>query len=166
MRSSLYYAGVGSRDTPLGVCDHMTDIATWLSRGGFILRSGGARGADRAFEAGAGGDCELFLTADGARPELDAFVDPYHPNPKAISGYARPYLRRNACQVLGRFPLESPRSSFVLCWTPGGQVVGGTGHTIRLAHAFSVPVINIACDGWEKTLISRVRELLNPVAVG
>jgi len=48
-----YYSGIGSRDTPLDVCRFMTRVAFFLDKKGYTLRSGGARGADSAFEKGA-----------------------------------------------------------------------------------------------------------------
>ena len=47
-----HYAGIGSRSTPGNVCDVMTKIAWKLSDKGWVLRSGGARGADDAFYRG------------------------------------------------------------------------------------------------------------------
>ena len=58
---SFYYAGVGGRETPAHVLNLMTRIAQGLAKVGGILRSGGARGADTAFEAGAGS--ERFCTS-------------------------------------------------------------------------------------------------------
>lgn len=49
---SEVYAGIGSRDTPQDVLDDMTLIARGLEKIGFILGSGGAGGADLAFEKG------------------------------------------------------------------------------------------------------------------
>jgi predicted Rossmann fold nucleotide-binding protein DprA/Smf involved in DNA uptake len=49
----MYYAGVGSRETPAHVCKQMTELAKRLESFGLTLRSGGAKGADKAFEAGA-----------------------------------------------------------------------------------------------------------------
>lgn len=47
-----HYAGIGSRSTPGNVCDVMTKLAWKLSDKGWILRSGGAKGADDAFYRG------------------------------------------------------------------------------------------------------------------
>ena len=47
------YAGVGSRATPAEVLAGMSDVAQVLGDAGFALSTGGADGADRAFEAGA-----------------------------------------------------------------------------------------------------------------
>ena len=47
-----YYTGVGSRETPPEIMTLMTRIAGKLAREGWTLRSGGADGADWAFEEG------------------------------------------------------------------------------------------------------------------
>lgn len=47
-----YYAGIGSRETPPYVQKLMTEIAAVLEQRNFVLRSGGANGADKAFENG------------------------------------------------------------------------------------------------------------------
>jgi hypothetical protein len=47
------YAGIGSRETPDDVLDLMSEVAAVLAHQGYILRSGGAPGADQAFLAGA-----------------------------------------------------------------------------------------------------------------
>ncbi len=54
---SFRYAGIGSRDTPASILDLMTRIARRLSARepwGYTLLSGGAAGADSAFERGPG----------------------------------------------------------------------------------------------------------------
>ena len=50
---SFAYAGVGSRRTPRDVLDAMGDIAQTLGDAGAALSTGGAHGADKAFETGA-----------------------------------------------------------------------------------------------------------------
>ena len=49
----LYYAGIGSRETPDHVLETMASAAQYLGKEGFTLRSGGAKGADTAFDQGA-----------------------------------------------------------------------------------------------------------------
>lgn len=49
----MYYAGVGSRETPQDVLKIMWKIGRYLALNGYTLRSGGgAKGADTAFENG------------------------------------------------------------------------------------------------------------------
>ena len=60
----MIYAGIGARKTPGGVLVLMREVGAILARDGWMLRSGGAEGADSAFEAGAksaGGAREIFL---------------------------------------------------------------------------------------------------------
>jgi predicted Rossmann fold nucleotide-binding protein DprA/Smf involved in DNA uptake len=45
----MIYAGIGSRETPKEVLKSMTNYAKELSATGWVLRSGGADGADTAF---------------------------------------------------------------------------------------------------------------------
>ena len=47
------YAGIGSRQTPPAVLDAMARIAHALGNAGVALSTGGAAGADHAFETGA-----------------------------------------------------------------------------------------------------------------
>lgn len=49
----IYYAGIGARETPKNICRKMFTAGRILWEAGFTLRSGGARGADTAFESGA-----------------------------------------------------------------------------------------------------------------
>lgn len=49
----LPYAGIGSRQTPDDILELMHRIGSTLAINGFTLRSGGAVGADTAFEQGA-----------------------------------------------------------------------------------------------------------------
>ena len=46
-----YYTGIGSRKTPENILKKFKDIATFLETKQYILRSGGAEGADSAFES-------------------------------------------------------------------------------------------------------------------
>lgn len=50
-------------------------------------------------------------------------------------------MARNAHQLLGN-SLKSP-SLFILCWTDGGRVTGGTGQALRMAPDLGIPVINL-----------------------
>ncbi len=47
-----WYTGVGSRETPANILELMEEVGYKLASQGWTLRSGGALGADRAFEEG------------------------------------------------------------------------------------------------------------------
>ncbi len=61
------YAGIGSRETPAEILMYMTRIASFLESKGYTLFSGGASGADTAFEIGVSnsGNKKIFLPWEG-----------------------------------------------------------------------------------------------------
>jgi hypothetical protein len=137
---SFRYAGVGARATPYRVCQRMTAIAVRLQARGYTLRSGGAVGADQAFEAGAGEAKEIFRPED-ATEEAMAIAASVHPAWDRCSPIAKRLHGRNAFQVLGR-TLDDP-SDFVVCWTADGTAIGGTATAIRIAELHGIPVFNL-----------------------
>lgn len=160
--SMLAYTGVGSRTTPPAVQSMMTTIATRMARDGYTLRSGGADGADSAFERGAaagGGQAEIYLPWAGFNGhahgivrlslEAEALARSTHPAWSRLSPAARRLHTRNANQVLG-LDLRTP-AAFVVCWTPDGCTsaatrtarTGGTATAILIAERYAVPVFNL-----------------------
>lgn len=147
------YAGIGSRITPPSVLARMRDLAGALEARGFVLRSGGARGADTHFEVGVHdrNNVEIYLPWPGFRghwsprcyvtAEALALAARFHPNWSACSREAKLLHARNGYQVLGP-DLASP-SKFVACWTADGEASGGTGQAIRIANAHNIPVFNL-----------------------
>jgi len=115
---------------------------------GYILRSGGARGADKAFEKGAVRDCEIYL-ADDATQLAMAIAKSLHPAWDRMEHFGKMLHGRNVMQVLG-WDLQTP-SEFVVCWTPDGcikhsertQKTGGTGTAISIASKKMIPVYNL-----------------------
>ena len=160
----IYYAGIGSRETPEDILAIMSDLAFKLANKGYILRSGGADGADSAFEKGcdlAKGKKEIFIPWDRfngrergngvvSLSQLDATIvsqamkmaSEYHPNWKICSSGGRLLHSRNCFQVLG-LSLESP-SSFIVCWTRNASGAGGTGQAIRVAEANNIQIFDLA----------------------
>jgi len=61
----MYYTGVGSRETPEEICELITKVATKLAAIGWVVRTGGAGGADTAFLDGCGGRTENFIPWNG-----------------------------------------------------------------------------------------------------
>ena len=151
------YAGVGARRTPSHILDIMTELASKLENNGWILRSGGATGADSAFEKGvSNGNKEIFTVNSligKLGEEAYATVDRYHPASSRLSSYARKLMARNAFQVLGP-DLRQP-SVFVVCGAPESRyddkgkimsVNGGTGQAIRIAYDKNIEVFNLNVD--------------------
>lgn len=148
-----YYVGIGSRETPKHVQEYFYNLAAFLSTKGFILRSGGAKGADIAFELGcdkASGHKEIYLPwrsfeeSDSnlivSNPKAYDIAEQFHPYWHNLKDGAKKLQARNSHQVLGN-DLETP-SKFVLCWTKGGKGSGGTGQAIRIANHYNIPVFD------------------------
>lgn len=136
-----YYAGFGSRQTPDHILKQMTRLAKYLRREkGFILRSGHARGADRAFEAGANSQKEIFEASDCTAEAL-ALSKKFHPAWDACDSYAKMLHGRNAMILLGA-DLKTP-VLFGVCWTHDGKALGGSGQAIRIAESYKIPIFNL-----------------------
>lgn len=170
MSSMLTYTGVGSRKTPPPMLVLMEALAADLRERGYTCRSGHAEGADMAFEAGARGQMELYLpwaSFNGPplhKPDL-LMKDPdpaardiamtVHPAWGRLGWGGQSLHARNVHQVLGPdlvdrcgdplTPTSVPAtpSEFLLCWTMGGRVTGGTATAIKLAQKYGVPVYNL-----------------------
>ncbi len=155
--ATLTYAGIGARATPRAVLADMTKMAGWLARTGWHLSSGGADGADSAFAAGApagqrtiwlpwrgynghrGPDCRVLSAA--AMAECMAIAAPLHPAWERCSPAVRKLHARNVAILLGE-RLDRPVDA-VVCWSEGGEAVGGTGMGIRVAETRGIPVLNL-----------------------
>lgn len=138
-----YYAGIGSRETPEDKLNKIKKIGYVLGKLGYILRSGGAIGADSAFEKGcdlAKGGKEIFYANDCTN-DMETMASKFHPNWGACSNYAKKLHGRNCAQILGR-SLDAP-IGFVVCWTKEGLSKGGTGTVIKLAESHNIPIFNL-----------------------
>lgn len=135
----MFYAGIGSRETPADVLARMTRIATYLATLGYTLRSGGADGADTAFENGSG--TKQIFTAKDATYDALALAEPFHPAWHRCSEFAKKLHARNAMIVLGA-ALNDP-VQFVVCWTKDGGATGGTGQALRMAAGYGIPEFNL-----------------------
>ena len=136
----MYYAGIGSRTTPDDILDVMTLVAEKLATLGYILRSGGAQGADSAFEKGAGLAKEIFRPKH-ATAEAIEIASKFHPAWHNCNDYVQKLHGRNSQIILG-LSLDKP-VDFLLCWTPGGKGIGGTGMGISIASHYNIPIKNL-----------------------
>lgn len=159
------YTGVGSRATPTVVLKLMNQIAKKYVTGGWLLRSGGAEGADTAFENGcviAHGKLEIYIPWDGfgqhyhdskrvvlVKDQIildgaERLAAEVHPNWSACSHSVRNLHTRNAFQVLGANLLRP--SQALICWAPiqGSSIKGGTRTAWEIAKLYSIPCFNLA----------------------
>lgn len=187
----LPYAGIGSRETPEAILSLMHRIGATLARNGFTLRSGGAPGADTAFEEGAvsaqykgaTAGTEIYIPwsnfngkkfRDGAlipfqneyAEKAMKIAEAFHPNWKACSQGAKNIHTRNVAQVLGP-DLQKP-SKFIVCWTEGGKGGGkgggGTGQVLRIAKAYNIPIFDLGFEpaNTAKALATYCESLIHP----
>ena len=155
-----FYAGIGSRETPLYIQDRMTEIASSLEEKGYALRSGNAIGADQAFAKGVKTEAQIWLPFIGFNTgfssrytkhiyeviypdDKEAYesIAKFHPNPKKLNHNGIRLMARNFRQIVGRERQDN--SEFVILWTPEGKCVGGTGQAWRIADSFNIPVYNL-----------------------
>ena len=148
-----YYAGIGSRQTPEPMLLFMTAIAQYLDKRGYALRSGGADGADLAFERGArhkeiflpwkgfnGSKSPLYLVPEKALKIAEEVLPEFPHCTPAV----QKLKARNMMQVLGP-GLDDP-CDFVICWTEDGALRGGTAAAIRLAKKHQIRVFNLGLE--------------------
>lgn len=141
-----YYAGIGSRETPDDVLELMTRIGRGLMKKGYKLRSGGAKGADSAFEKGIPKALKEIFTANDYLPMwTQVFTQHFHPAPHYLKEYGCKLMCRNAMQILGKDG-DTP-VDFVVCWTKDGKGAGGTGQAVRIARYFGIPVFDLYNEG-------------------
>ena len=170
----MEYAGIGARSTPPQILNLMTQLASKLEGMGYTLRSGGAAGADTAFELGVSNPANRQIYLPGRNfnskvagqsgfidattlphwQQAIATVNQFHPAPGRLGEYARNLMARNAMQVLGQ-TMNQP-AKMVVAYTPGGQVTGGTGQALRMAQAYQIPIRNLG----DPTTLQNVQRFL------
>lgn len=162
----IKYAGVGSRAcnaTELGL---IQKISQHVANRNWLLRSGGAKGADSAFEWGcqqALGHKEIFIPCspfNGRQSgDMDVFNIPFdmdvfetyvskiHPNPQALlqpkNRFALLAHTRNVYQILGP-NVDDPVDLVIYCANEhNGVVAGGTATAVHLARSLEIPTYNL-----------------------
>lgn len=179
------YTGIGSRDTPEDVLLLMKKIGFFLAQEGYTLYSGGAGGADFAFEQGcdlAQGSKKIFVpwknfgkkhgrvpqptdicgTPALAKQIFKELVAEYQDFSPLAKDYIWALMERNMCQILGP-DMKTPTSN-VICWTPGAEDVGGTRWALRLARREGVSIRNLADDNERRKLEALVQDIHLPTA--
>lgn len=154
MNSNKRYAGIGSREVPKEYLELIEEIALFLARKGFILRSGGAEGSDKAFERGCdkmSGEKEIWLPWAKFEDNDSKLIvkdkrafeiaKKYHPYFDKLSDGAKKLQARNSHQVLGE-SLEDP-VLFIVCYTKNGSGSGGTGQALRIAKDLNIPIFDL-----------------------
>ena len=147
-----FYTGVGSRDIPFDVKFLMKRCGYVLANLGYILRSGGADGSDKAFEDGCDqidDSLKRIWRAEDATYEAIEIARKLHARWDLVKPHAAKLHGRNVFQVLGK-GLKAP-SKFVICYTHDGCTqhedrtakTGGTGTAISVASEREIPILNL-----------------------
>ena len=148
-----YWTGIGSRETPQEIGELMSKISVKLEELGYILRSGGAPGADTYF-AEKIKNKEIFIPwqsfGEGIVPKETEFahdlLKEVHPAYIRLSKGALKLHLRNVNQVLGE-DLNTP-SQFLICWakTAKGEPIGGTRTAWKIAEKYNIPRFNLSIE--------------------
>jgi len=138
----------------------MEDIADLLRQRRCVLRTGGAKGADQAFERGSIGFCDVYLSQMNIPKWTEVFTMYFHPCPEKLDAFGWNAMCRNAVIMLG-INGDNP-VDFVVCWTKDGKDTGGTGQAIRIAKAFDIPVYNLYNEGEFKALLALILKMEIP----
>lgn len=149
----MYYAGIGSRETPNDILEIMKKLSKKLEIEGYILRSGHAIGADRAFESNINNK-EIFI-ANQATQEAINYASNFHPYWNNCNEYIKKLHGRNAMIILGK-ELNKP-VRFVVCWTKNGKDIGGTGLSIRIANKNNIRIFNL----FNKEILNKILKYIN-----
>ena len=179
----MIYTGIGSRKTPEDILQRMRWYAHALARMNATLRSGGAPGADSAFEEGCRRATgypiaelmEIYLPWKGfnhnpsplhniSKAALEYAADIYGPRWQYLKRPVKNLMARNIYQVLGE-NLDTP-SDCVVCWTPDGCIsagdrsakTGGTGQAITCAYELDIPIFNFQREEDDGRFIEFLKE--------
>lgn len=153
-----HYAGIGSRQTPQKVLLQMEKIGSFLAQKGYVLRSGGAKGADTSFERGCNnvrGLKQVWNPSENYFPLHEWAIQKAsevcweYPLEK-MKAYTIGLITRNMYQIYG--DSESLESSvpveFVVYWSKSdplkeGLESGGARYAVRTAHSVGIPTYNL-----------------------
>jgi hypothetical protein len=158
----MIYTGIGSRQTPKDVLRILYYIGDRLAQHNWILRTGGAEGADMEFWHGAVfhgyANAEVYLpwksfngwgnssdkvTRTEPQEEAYGIAEQFHPGWKYLKFGAKKLHARNVHQIYGRDVTKPEFSDCVICWTKGGKGEGGTGQALRMARHHEIPIYDL-----------------------
>jgi hypothetical protein len=172
-----HYTMIGSRDTPTNIQGILRRLAWKLGSEGWVVRSGGADGADSCAE-NTGWGMEIYLPWMGfnnrsvcdpryivvphhkLKYKAEKIASETHPAWSKCRRGVKELHTRNVYQVLGD-DLNTP-SKFVVCWAKPsgneGDVQGGTGTAVRLALQHGIPVYNLYHEEHLKRIIKYLED--------
>lgn len=159
----MIYAGIGPRKTPQATLEIMTHVGIQMEKYGFLLRSGGAIGADQAW-AKMVSRKEIFIPKQKRYGQQGIVVDPdslayltaqeiaasQHRKWHDLDDFSKKLFTRNVFILLGED--LSMHADLVLYGDNKRVTQGGTGHSLRVARMYGIPCFNI-CDNKDQKYI-------------
>lgn len=168
------YAGIGARKIPYNITTLIRAIAPLLAKDNYTLSTGAAQGADQAFTEGAlskNGKVNLHLPWGSYEKEWrnDIYGDitllPLQENDtQAYASVLKLHpsgnmLKDSVMRLHARNYNIIKDAEFMICWSPNGLEIGGTGQAIRIANDLKVPIWNLGnnlvYEAFRKRLIER-----------
>lgn len=157
----VYYAGIGSRSTPEHIQEVMVNFGREMARRGYVLRSGGADGADSAFEEGCdleNGEKQIFIPWEKFNNRESEYVfekmefknealeiaSKFHPKWQSLKYPVKKLMGRNTFQVLG--PDLKLHTNFIIYYAiedRDGNPSGGTAQAIRISKSYGIKSYNL-----------------------
>ena len=89
--------------------------------------------------------------------ETERIASEVHPAWDKCNEWTRGMHSRNCHQILG-YDLQTPVDA-VICWTPKGNVQGGTATAIKIAVKNNIPVFNLGCEN-KNSVLKEIKEFL------
>lgn len=173
----MFYAGIGSRETPENILNLMEEISIKLDKIGYTVRSGGADGADLAFERKVSKK-EVYIPWKGFNKSNSPLIFDKSENMNLalsiaaenhfifdkLSPPVKNLMGRNVYQILGSNLDKSV--DFVVCWTKDGceshktrkKETGGTGLAISVASKLGIKIYNLKNNKSKKDLFDFIDE--------
>lgn len=151
---------IGHRDSPPEILETIEKIAGFFAQKGWILRTGGAIGADEAgrqgfIKAGKESNIQLYLPWQGYNNLRGTLFSPanwaeaaeHHPVWDKLSTNIKCLHARNMSIMLSE-DNKTP-SDLVVAYTDGGKEVGGSATGLSCARKYKIKTFNL---GEEKAL--------------
>ena len=153
----IYYAGIGSKNTPKSCLDFMTKIGRVCAKKGLILRSGGYGEADCAFERGCdqeGGSKEIFASKHIVEHDWAIKMARevcWEASLSRMKPYTRSLIIKNMYQVFGDHSEQLRPIKFVVFYCDNDPLLQGknndvTRYAVRSAHHHLIPHFNLRTD--------------------
>jgi hypothetical protein len=168
---NLIYSGIGCKNPPSFIIGIISEISIHLANKHYLLRSGASIGCQSAFESGCksiNGYRDIYLPWRSYNDNDSMLYDiseeskimakSFYPKYDDLSLENRLIFARNCNIILGD-KLDTP-SDFIICYTEEGKHTGETGHALKIAKKYNIPIFNFGNKDLTKEIFYSRLELL------